>query len=82
MHEIPESTQQPIIEDVSEEGSEGATDHEPESPLTAGRSPEGLKTRKDSGANPELHPAATPKTIAVEIINEILNIVFEAEEDY
>ena len=65
---------------MSEEGSDAGADQSLESPLRADRSP-GLKPRKDSGANPELHPAATPKTIAVEIINEILNIVFEAEED-
>ena len=80
-HEIPESTQIPIIEDLSENESEKSNQNL-ELPAEAERTPTGLSLSKESSQNPEATTTiCTPKTIATEIINEMLSIVFEAEDD-
>ena len=80
-HDIPESTQIPILEDLSENESEKSNQNI-ESPAEAERTPTGLSLSKESSQNPEATTTiCTPKTIAMEIINEMLSIVFEAEDD-
>ena len=79
-HEIPESTQTPIIEDNSEDESE-KSNREVESPADEERNPEGLTLSKESSQPEATSTICTPSTIAAEVINEILNIVFEANDD-
>ena len=80
MHEIPESTQTPILEDISENESE-KSHQEVESPAEAERTPNGLNISKESSHPESTTTIYTSKSIATEIISEILNIVFEAEDD-
>ena len=51
-HEIPESTQIPILEDLSENESEKSNQNI-ESPAEAERTPTGLSLSKESSSNPE-----------------------------
>ena len=72
--EIPENTQMPIPEVMSENEEEM-----PDSPSKVENSPR-LNRSKESNHPEATTQVVTPKTIAEEIISEMINIVFEAED--